>query len=124
MPAKENVDTVIKEMNALKDKNTAIEGISGNNNILWSKKLNHISDNMSQGVWVTKITYSDDIVYIGGSAIARQKNELLNAHSLVSNLKADKEFLRHFAEVEMGSVQRRMLGKNKIADFLITIKIE
>jgi len=124
LPAKENVDIVIKEMKALKDKNTAIEGLLSGNNILWSKKLNLISDDMPQGVWLKKIAFSGDTFYLDGSAISRQKKADLNAHSLVAKLESDKEFLMYFSEINIGSIQSRNVGKSKIADFLITINLD
>jgi len=79
---------------------------------------------MPRGVWLKKIAYSGKILLLEGSAISRQKNELINAHSLVSALKKENVFLKYFSDVEMGSVNRRSRGKAGIADFLITIKVE
>jgi len=79
---------------------------------------------MPQGVWLNKLSFNGDVVYMGGSAISRQQNELLNAHSLVSSLKEEKEFLKNFDSIEMGTIQRRTSGKSKIADFLVTIKLK
>ncbi len=122
--AKGNVDTVISEMKSLQDKNKAIESITGKYQILWAEKLNHLSDSIPRGVWLKKIAFNGEVLFIDGSAISRQNEEMLNAQSLVSSLKKNEEFLKHFKDLEIGSIQRRSVNNVGIADFLITVKLE
>ncbi|MBF0385253.1 MAG: PilN domain-containing protein [Candidatus Omnitrophica bacterium] len=123
-PAKENVDAVIAEMRVFQDKKKAMESINGENEILWSQKLNLLSNNIPRGVWLKKVAFNGEVLFIDGSAISRQNEEMLNAQSLVTNLKKDGEFLKQLKDLEVGSIQRRVTGAGGIADFLITVKLK
>ncbi|HBR14608.1 MAG TPA: hypothetical protein DD723_03560 [Candidatus Omnitrophica bacterium] len=123
-PAKQNVDLVIKEMRAFQSKLKSIEAIMPKKEILWSQKLNILSDVLPRGVWLKRITLNQETLLIEGSAISRQSEEMINVHSFAANLKKENEFLEHFTEIDLGSIQRRKVQKIDIADFLITTRLK
>jgi len=122
LPSKTNVDKVINEMRVLEKSFESVTKITGQDSILWSEKLNMISDVMPRGVWLRRMSFDEDIFFIEGSAIARQQNEMVNVHQLTSRLKNNEKFLDGLEDLELGSIQRRSVKTLEIADFLITIK--
>jgi Tfp pilus assembly protein PilN len=124
LPAKENVDSIISQMRDFKVKEEALAKMTNNDQgIVWAKKLNILSDSLPRGVWLNKVSVAEDIFFISGSAISRQKREMISVHSFAANLKKEKIFLEGFRGFELGSIERRNVSSTEIADFLITIKI-
>ena len=123
-PGKENVDSVVNEMRVFQGKYKAIEDITGKSDLLWARKLNTLSDSLPRGVWLKKIVLDEKMLFIEGSAISKETTEIMSIHRLTSNLKRDDDFLEHFVDLEMGSMQRRKIKNVEIADFVITMKVK
>jgi Tfp pilus assembly protein PilN len=123
-PDKENLDSVIGEMRALQAKYKAIEDIAGKNKLSWSRELNILSDSLPRGVWLKKIAFNDKMLFIEGSAIAKETTEIVSVNRLTSSLSASAEFLEYFTDFELGSIQRRKIKNVEIADFVITMKLK
>lgn len=123
-PQKKKVDAVLSELRFLQNQYKAIDGITIGREVVWSQKLNIISDSLPRGAWLRKIVLSGDIFYIEGSAISKQGDEMITVHKFTSNLKDDDVFLNRLTEFELGSIQRRKIKKIDIADFLITTKLK
>lgn len=124
LPAKQNVDSVVSQLKALREKSTALENLTAKHNISWAQKLNILSDSLPRGVWLKKLALNENAFFIEGSAISRQKNEMINVHSLAANLKADEQFLVGLKEIELGSIQSRNIQTVEVADFLITAELK
>jgi len=123
-PEKESVDVVINKLRSARSSFENIKKMTSERNVIWAKKLNILSDQIPRGVWFKRIALSDDILYIEGSAISKERKEMINVHGFTSNLKNDKEFLEDFHELELGSIQRRRIQNVEIADFLLTSKLK
>jgi len=119
LPAKENVDKVIKEMRVLQAKEKSIDKITTGSRILWAMKLNILSDSIVRGVWLTRLRLNEGTLYVEGSAISKQNDQIFGVHTFTANLKNDNSFVEHFSGVELDSIQRRYIGKTEVADFLI-----
>lgn len=124
LPAKENVDRVISEMRTLQSKLNAIEEVTTAKRILWSEKLNDISDSLPRGLWLTKVSLDARVLLLEGSAVSRIRDEVISVGNFVSNLKGRKTFMRGLEDIEMGPVQRRQIKSVEAADFLITVKLQ
>ncbi len=122
-PLKEKVDSVATEMRGLQDQLATLDEVTGKSNILWSRKLNILSDTLPRGVWFKKMGFNGDIFSVEGSAISRQGEEMISVHNFTSALKKNKDFLDNFADLKLGSIQTRKLDKIEIADFLITTNL-
>ena len=120
-PLKEKVDSVMLELRGLQGKLAVFDEVAGDSGALWSRKLNILSDSLPRGVWFKKIDFHNDIFLLEGSAISMQGEEMINVHNFVSVLKKNKDFLDHFADLKLGSIQTRKLEKIEIADFSIII---
>ena len=121
---KENVDTVISEMRAVQGKYKAIEEIVTKGGLSWAQKLNLLSDNLPRGMWFKKLALNEEMLFIEGSAISRDTNEIINVHRLTASLKENKEFMEDLTDLELGSIQRRKIKNVEIADFVITMKLK
>jgi Tfp pilus assembly protein PilN len=122
-PAKENVDKVIKEMRVLQTKQKSIDQITTGSRILWAQKLNILSNSIVRGVWLTRLRLNEGTLYIEGSAISKQSDQIIGVHSFTANLKNDDIFVSNFSGLELDSIQRRYVGKTEVADFLITAQL-
>ncbi|MCA9407875.1 MAG: PilN domain-containing protein [Candidatus Omnitrophica bacterium] len=124
LPAKENVDVVINEMRTLQANFNAINELFQDSGENWAKKLNILSDTLPRGVWLRKIALTEEMLFIEGSAISRQKTEIFNVHEFTGKLKKENEFLDQLSELELSSMQRKTVNKIEIADFVIKLKRE
>ena len=124
LPKKQEVEKVVNNMRAIKSKSDAIINVTGGEVIAWSPKLNIISDEIPRGVWLTKVALTDEMLFLEGSAISNNQDELINVHKFISNLTKQPKFLDHLYQLELGSIQRRSESNMDVADFLITMKIK
>ncbi len=124
LPEKEDVDAIINDMRQLETELKTIQSVAAENHILWSEKLNIISDQLPHGVWLKEINLKDDVFMLEGSTMVKENAELINVHRFTSNLKKDPHFLDHLTSFELGSIQRRAVGHVDIVDFLLTTKIK
>lgn len=122
-PEKEKVDVVISELRMLQKKQSAIKKLTEEEKVIWSQKMNILSDNLPKGVWLRKIAFNEDAFFVEGSAISRQNKEMIGVHKFTANLKQDENFLTDLTDLELGSIQMRKIKKVDVADFLITSRL-
>ncbi len=123
-PQKEKVDMVLKELRSLQNKLNSIDKVTTEKRIFWAPKLNAISDALSKGVWLKKLSLDGDILIIEGSTYSKHGDEMLSVGTFVSNLKRQKGFMKDLANIEVGSIQRGKIKTVDIANFLITMKLK
>jgi Tfp pilus assembly protein PilN len=123
-PEKQKADEVVQRLRELQARNKDVENMKTGQGLLWSQKLNIISQVLPKGVWIKKISLKEDMLFIEGSSISRQKKEMTNVHTFTSALKNEKKFLESFSDLELGSIQRRKIQNLEVVDFLITTKIK
>lgn len=123
-PEKEQVEKVINELRSLQGTQKAVEGILPERKIYWAQKLNILSDSIPRGVWLKRVNLEGDVLLIEGSAISTDNEAMINVHQFTSTLKSQREFLEHFNDLELGSIQRRKIKQLDIADFMITVRLK
>jgi len=123
-PGKQRVEKVINELRALQSTQKAVEDILPERKISWAQKLNILSDSIPRGVWLKRVNLEGDVLLIEGSAISTDNEAMINVHQFTSTLKSQREFLEHFNDLELGSIQRRKIRQMDIADFMITVRIK
>ncbi len=116
---KTNVDRIVGELKDLRQRYQAIEAVAGEKNISWARKLNEISDNLPRGVWLNRIMLDGNTLLIQGSAVSKNKTEMINVHNFTSNLKASEAFMNDFRELELGLIKSRNVNLTPVADFTI-----
>ncbi len=124
LPAKKNIDSINEERKELRDKMATITDITSKNAILWSQKLNILSDSIPKGIWLTKITWNNTVLTITGSAVSKFHDEIAIVGNLISNLKKEINFTKDFSSIELKSVTRSKKGMTEVADFIITARIK
>jgi len=123
-PGKQRVEKVINELRALQSTQKAVEDILPERKISWAQKLNILSDSIPRGVWLKRVNLEGDVLLIEGSAISTDNEAMINVHQFTSTLKSQREFLEHFSDLELGSIQRRKIRQMDIADFMITVRLK
>lgn len=119
-PDKKGVDAVLQDLRKLQAQKKSVQEVLGEEKVVWSQKLNIISDSLPRGVWIQKVALTDDMLFVDGSAISKGNTGMFNVHSFMTALKDNKTFQENLKEMELGSIQRRMVDTVEIADFLIT----
>ena len=124
LPQKQQVEKVIGELRFLQSTQKAVQDILPERKIRWAQKLNILSDSIPRGVWLKRVNLEGDVLSIEGSAISTDNEAMINVHQFTSSLKSQKEFLEHFNDLELGSIQRRKIKQMDIADFMITARLK
>ena len=123
-PQKQQVEKILNELRSLQNTQKAVAEILPERKISWAKKLNILSDSIPRGVWLKRVNLEGDVLLIEGSAISTDNEAMINVHQFTSTLKSQREFLEHFNDLELGSIQRRKVKQMDIADFMITVKLK
>ena len=121
---KQNVDSVVSELREFQGKYKALENVTTQGEFSWAQKLNMLSSLLPRGMWFKKIAVDNDILFIEGSTIPQEANEIVSVSRLISSLQANEEFMKDFSDLELGSIQRRRIKNVEIADFVITMKLK
>ncbi len=120
---KMTIDTIDKQLKDLKAKIALISKNTSKNSIIWSQKLNIISDSVPKGVWLRKISWTKNDLLIEGNAYLPSQ-EIAIVGNFVSSLKKDKEFMKDFKSLELNSISRIKKGATEVADFSISAKLK
>lgn len=107
----------------------------------WSEKLNGISDNLLDGVWLTELSIgaaeetpgaiSSELprrairsLILSGSVFCKDAEEENYISEFIKNLKTDKEFFKDFKDVELKSVQAKKIVDKEVKDFVIVLSLK
>lgn len=118
-PQKKILDEFNQQYSAL-SQDAGLAQLLINQRILWAQKLNKLSLNLPSGVWFNDISLAKQSLTIQGSVISLKMEELNLISRLLDSLKADNDFFKDFASLELSSVQKRSIGSYDVADFVLT----
>jgi len=122
MPAKTQVDGVKEEIAKIENRLRSFDAATDpSKRIIWAKKLNQLSDFLPGGVWLTKLSFLNERFIIEGSAISKKGEEMVMVGKFTSALKDDPVFTRDFKDIELTSINRRLIKSVEVADFVITV---
>jgi Tfp pilus assembly protein PilN len=124
LPDKTTTDTIKKDLQDVQKEVKSMKDIMDGQAALWSQKLNVISDSLPKGIWLRKITLTDRQLFIEGTTVSKEQNEMMNVGNFVSNMKKDAEFMKNFENIEVDNIQRRKNDILEVADFTILAKIK
>ncbi len=104
------------------------------NRVLWSKKMNEVSDLITGGIWLNEISIKkqkiqtsgelSESLIIQGSAASRTKDEPALIGRFMQNLKNDSSFSAHFAEIELGPIKERQISQTEVMDFILICRFK
>lgn len=118
-PKKAKADETLQDLKKMRERMNSMEQLSGGVKILWAQKLNEISDGLPRGVWLSRIVLDEEGMTIFGSAVSKNKEEMISVHHFASQLKGNKIVLEHFSDVELGLIKSRKVNITQVADFTI-----
>lgn len=125
---KAELDQLKAELVKLNSKIPLIEQLI-NNRVVWSKKLNRISDLLVVGIWLDEINLeggktktsleSLEYLVIRGSAASKTKDEPALIGRFMQNLKDDSDFCDDFIDIELGPIRKRQIAQTEVMDFTL-----
>jgi len=124
-PFKTQVDAVKGEISGLESKTKSFAAVTNDNKrILWAKKMNQLSDFLPPGVWFTKFYLANQKLIIEGSAISQKGDEMVKVGKFTSALKNEISFSKDFQDIELTSINRKLIKSVEVADFIITARLK
>lgn len=86
----------------------------------YSEKLNKLSLYLPKGVWFVDLVFDQKNMVLKGSVISQQKEEMSLINGFIDSLKKDPGFIKDFNNLELSSIQRRVIVAYDIVDFILT----
>lgn len=117
-PQRKILEDFNKEYAILSEDAAAIQQLT-KQRINWAEKLNKLSVNLPSGIWFNEISISSGNFILQGSVVSLQKEELSLINKLIDSLKNDTAFFKDFGNLELSSVQKKIIGGYDIADFVL-----
>ena len=122
-PDKIRIDKLKEETSLLENRIKYVEQLTANR-INWSEKLNRISDLIPRGVWLSSLVFDDPTLKLEGSAVSKQKEEMILVGQFTSGLKKDPKISADFKDIEVRSIQRRKIKTLEVVDFVMTANLK
>ncbi len=119
LPEKNKIDVLMSEQKEIAEKIKSIDKLTKKGRISWAKKLNIISDVLSQGVWVRLINFSGKELTIEGSSVSLRGEEVVLVNKFASALKNNAGFYSDFKDLEVSSIKRRQIKNIEVVDFAL-----
>lgn len=113
---KEEISQLKEQLRQINTKIPLIEQLI-KDRIIWSKKLNQLSDLMVSGVWLNELSLEKGYLIIQGSCASRAKDEPALIGRFMQNLKEEASFSSDFAEIELGPIKKSLIKQTEIMDF-------
>lgn len=121
---KEEASQLAVEIRRLKKKADLIDNLIGHR-MLWSKKLNQISDLMSDGIWLQNLMLGErkkkKTLIFKGSVVTKDKQETAVIGNFMQNLRGSADFFSDFEEIELESIKRSQIAKTEIMEFTLIL---
>jgi len=120
-PQKSEADAVNREMNVLRVKMAALDGIT-NRRFFWAEKLNELSDLVLPGIWFTRVrTDSEERLIIEGSVISKKEEAMAAVGKFMKDIREHESFFKDFSNIKLETVQRRSIDDRDVVDFRIAL---
>lgn len=87
--------------------------------INWSEKLNKLSLYLPSGIWFNEISITPNGFTLQGSVISLAQDEMGLINRFFDSLKNDSKFFGDFNNMELTSVQKKIIGGYDITDFVL-----
>lgn len=120
---KKLVDDFKKEFDELSRQDRIISQLA-TQRVTWSQKLNKLSLDLPSGIWFNEIIINPKEFSLKASVISLEKEEMNLINILIDNLKNDNDFFKDFYNLELSSVERKVIGGYDIADFILVGKLK
>jgi len=119
---KAQLDAISGESTNLKKKIKLISDMTTKKIVLWAPKFNAISDDISRGLWIRRMTLDKTGLTIEGSVVSKTRNEINNVGKFISSLKLNDDFMKDFSTLEVNSIERGDNDAVEVTDFTVIAK--
>ncbi|MFA6079190.1 MAG: hypothetical protein WC779_05535 [Candidatus Omnitrophota bacterium] len=147
LPEKKVADALKFQIDNITKKVKAIDELMVNR-FSWARKLNALSDSMTQGVWLTEIHYDEKIVdrtitpantskskepvkpvtekvavkylIMSGYALNTNGEGTALIGKFIKTLKTNNDFYSDFSDIQLGSIKRDKMEDQEVMSFKIT----
>jgi len=116
------LDAISSEAAGLKKKIKMLSDMTTAKVVLWAPKFNAISDDISRGLWIKKMTLDKTGLTIEGSVVSKTRNEINNVGKFIAALKLNDDFMKDFSSLEVNSIQRGDNDSVEVTDFTVVAK--
>ncbi|MFA5099509.1 MAG: hypothetical protein WC547_01310 [Candidatus Omnitrophota bacterium] len=121
-PQRQEVQGMKSEINAGSSDARIVQGYLSSR-VLIAPKLNKLSLGLQPGIWFNSVTFGRSSLVVKASVVSLKMDEMAVINTFWENLKNDKDFRADFSSVELGAVQRRLVGSYDVVDFVLTAAI-
>jgi len=150
LPKKVKLDAIKKEISDLGKKVQSIEYLM-EKRLNWARLLDELSASLTANIWLTELAYSEKIekrktfssrAQLGGKKAPKAKEESFLIRTLTLSgraslkgeeapayigrfteaLKANKDFSKHFSEIEPGPIKKGTVEKEEVMNFTVICK--
>ena len=118
-PQRKELEGFNKEYAILSDDALTIQQLT-EKRVDWAEKLNKLSLSLPPGVWFNELSVSKNDFTLRGSVVSLEKEEMRLIKKFIDNLKGDSAFFKDFNNLDLGSVQTRLIGGFEVTDFVLT----
>ncbi len=119
-PKKAEVDEIQNFLRRLHEQEDAFRGL-GQEQQLWAKKLNILSNLVPDGVWFTELNLDlGKTLVLHGSAVGEGGAETGSVGHLVQSLKENVEFSSGVKDIQIESIKRSQEKEVELVQFTIT----
>ena len=98
--------------------------------LMWSKKLNELSDLMTPGIWLTRLSVEKQfeekaagefkkVLKLEGCAFSSSEDETSLIGKFIKVLQEDKNFSFDFSQIKLGPIEKAMIEKNTVMNFKV-----
>lgn len=91
--------------------------------ILWSAKLNQLSDSLTQGIWLRRLSMDERDLKIDGS-VAAQGQETAFTGRFIAALKNNAAFMESFDEIELLTLDQKQSQDNNVFNFTLICRFK
>lgn len=114
-----NTLTNLKNESALQSSESKILKQVNDKLIKLAFKINKLSLELPSGVWFNDFTYDGKSLTLKASVVSLKDEHLELINKFLDNLKNDKVFIGDFNSLDLGPLQRKVVGSFDVVDFLI-----
>jgi Tfp pilus assembly protein PilN len=122
-PQRKDLDAVKLQNKVLADLKNSLEGIN-QQKTRWSHILNALSRHLPYGIWFNNAVYKEKLLELKCSVVVLQKNEMNVINAYLDALKKDRPFMERVEKLEVGAIQRKLIGSYEVVDFVFSIFIK
>lgn len=126
MPLKKKADFLRDDVRMLESKAVSFDRLIGRR-FEWAKKLNSLSDSITQGVWLTSFSLEKKEkkwLLLAGRAVSLKGDETELLARFIKSLKGNQAFFDSFDDIELASSKMELMGQTEVMGFILKCRFK